>query len=123
MPATTPQLAIPQQTMTAGIQPQVLARYRAEAEAGDAIAQDNLAVCYEQGLGMPADPVQAVRWYRKSAAQGFAPAQYHLGDCLEHGRGVAPDLKQAIEWYRQAAGTGLSQAKSALTRLESPLHG
>ena len=106
-----------------GIQPQVLEQYRAEAKVGDAAAQDNLAVCYEQGLGLPADPVQAAVWYQKSAAQGFAPAQYHLGECFEHGRGVSADLTQAIDLYRRAAKSGLGQAQTALTRLGSPIRG
>jgi hypothetical protein len=117
--ATTPS---PGPAVVAGIQPELLARYRAEAEAGDASAQDNLAVCYEQGLGLPADPLQAVRWYRASAAQGFAPAQFHLGECFEHGRGVERDLTQAADLYRRAAGNGISQARTALDRLDSP-HG
>jgi len=120
-PASTPTATPP--TVIAGIQPEVLARYRTEAAAGDAGAQDNLAVCYEQGLGLAADPAQAAFWYRKAAEQGFAPAQYHLGECLERGLGVPRDLTQAVDLYRRAAGNGISQAKVALDRLGTPPHG
>jgi localization factor PodJL len=100
-----------------GIQPGLLQRYRAEAAAGDAAAQNDLAVCLEQGLGVPADPSAAATWYRASAAQGFAPAQFHLGECYEHGTGVPRDLEQARAWYQRAAGHGLGQARTALDRL------
>src|SRR5271170_294992 len=59
-PATFP---APAPALVAGIQPEVLQRFRQEAAAGDAAGQDNLASCYEQGLGVAADPAQAVLWY------------------------------------------------------------
>ena len=43
--------------------------FRHAAEAGDALAQYDLGYCYENGLGTPVDPLQAVRWYRRSAAR------------------------------------------------------
>ena len=116
LPAPPP-AAPPVPILTAGIQPDVLARYRREAEAGNAGSQDNLGSCYEQGLGLPANPLQAVVWYRASAEQGFAPAQFHLGDCYENGKGVARDLEQARHWYRLAAGHGMAQAAAALKRI------
>jgi TPR repeat protein len=103
--------------LVAGIQPEVLARYRQGAAADDAMSQDNLASCYEQGLGVPADPAQAAIWYRRSAEHGFAPAQFHLGDCFENGKGLGRDLEQARHWYRLAAGQGMAQAASALKRI------
>lgn len=103
--------------LVAGIQPEVLSRYRTQAASGDAASQDNLAICYEQGLGVAADPAQAVTWYRASADRGFAPAQFHLGDCYENGKGIARDLEQARHWYQLAAGQGFIQASAALTRI------
>ena len=49
------------------------------ANQGDASAQYNLGVLYQQGQGVPQDYAEAVKWYRKAADQGDASAQYNLG--------------------------------------------
>ena len=48
------------------------------AKKGDATAQHNLAVLYQDGLGTTADAKQALHWYEKSAAQGNKQAAYTL---------------------------------------------
>jgi uncharacterized protein len=58
--------------------------YRKAAEQGDAAAQNNLAVCYENGEGVPKSYEDAVSWYRKAAEQGDARAQFNLGFCYEN---------------------------------------
>jgi hypothetical protein len=40
------------------------------AEQGDANAQYNLGVIYDNGLGVPQDKVRAHMWFSLSAAQG-----------------------------------------------------
>ena len=47
--------------------------YRRGAERGSSRAAINLGQLYEQGLGVPKDPVQALRWYRKAAGLGDLP--------------------------------------------------
>ena len=37
-------------------------------------AQDNLAVCYQNGDGVPKDMKEAVRYYQLAADQNFAQA-------------------------------------------------
>ena len=49
------------------------------AEQGNAKAQYNLGVRYDNGLGVRQDYTQAVQWYRKAAEQGDAEAQFNLG--------------------------------------------
>jgi TPR repeat protein len=44
-----------------------LEEMRALAEQGDANAQYNLGVSYANGLGVPEDDAEAVRWYRLAA--------------------------------------------------------
>ena len=44
------------------------------ADQGDANAQFNLGVMYDQGQGVPQDYQQAVKWYRLAADQGHASA-------------------------------------------------
>ena len=48
------------------------------AEQGDASAQSNLGVMYENGEGVAKDYKKAVYWLRKAADQGFAPAKEAL---------------------------------------------
>ena len=48
------------------------------AKKGDATAQHNLAVLYQDGLGTTADAKQALHWYEKAAAQGNKQAAYTL---------------------------------------------
>ena len=88
--------------------------YKAQAEKGDRVAQNNLGVCYEKGLGVAKDEVQAVSWYRKAADQGYAKAQSNLGVCYEVGKGVAKDEVLAVSWYRKAAEQGDAAAQSNL---------
>ena len=51
---------------------------RVRAEAGDAVAQYDLGVMYANGLGVPEDDAEAMRWYRLAADQGHADAQVNL---------------------------------------------
>lgn len=44
------------------------------AEAGDAKAQFDLAVAYDEGIGVPVDDAKAVEWYTKAAEHGHARA-------------------------------------------------
>ena len=53
--------------------------YRLAAEQGDAVAQYNLGVMYDNGQGVPQDYAEAVKWYRLAAEQGYAHAQRNLG--------------------------------------------
>ena len=52
--------------------------YRRAAEQGDAAAQNNLAICYENGQGVEQDNEEAVKWYRKAAEQDYFLAQVQL---------------------------------------------
>ena len=51
------------------------------AEQGDASAQYNLGVLYDNGLGVPQDKVRAYMWFTLSAAQG----RRQLFETLSHG--------------------------------------
>ena len=87
--------------------PQLAAKeFRACGEKGDANCQFNLALMYEQGMGVPKNEKDAVLWYGKSAALGNSNAQYNLGVLYENGRGTAIDFAKANQWYRKAAAQG-----------------
>ena len=81
------------------------------AEQGDARAQFNLAIMYENGDGVPQDNQKAVEWYRKAAEQGHANAQLNLGFMYEKSYGVPQDKQKAVEWYRKAAEQGHATAQ------------
>ena len=66
-------------------------------QQGDAQAQNNLGVMYENGRGVPQDYDEAVKWYRLAAAQGDADAQNNLGVMYENGRGVPQDNEEASQ--------------------------
>ena len=52
-----------------------LGEFRPLAESGHAIAQFNLGVLYDKGLGVPQDFDIALKWYTLAADQGYAGAQ------------------------------------------------
>lgn len=84
--------------------------FRESAEKGHMESQFNLAVMFEQGIGVGKDEAQALEWYSKSAAQGNAGAQFNLGVLYENGRGTAVDFAKANAWYRKASLQGDAMA-------------
>ncbi len=78
----------------------------AAAQAGHADSQFNVALMYEQGIGIGKDEKEAIVWYRKAAEQGQAAAQYNLAVLYENGRGTEIDFSKANEWYRKASAQG-----------------
>ena len=93
---------------------QSLDYHKGKAEAGDAQSQTMLGGFYAAGLGVPADPNEALMWYHKAADQGYAPAKTKIGSCYENGRGVPKDELEAVKWYRQAAEQGDAPAMRRL---------
>ncbi len=91
-----------------------LREWRPLAEQGNAKAQYNLGVMYDNGQGVPQDYAKAVEWYRKAAEQGYADAQYNLGHMYDKGEGVTQDYAKAMGWYRKAAEQGDADAQHNL---------
>lgn len=87
---------------------------RKAAEQGDAVAQFNLGVMYDNGEGVPEDDAEAARWFRVVAEQGYAAAQYNLGMMYRKGEGVPEDDTEAVRWYRLAAEQGHAGAQNNL---------
>lgn len=62
-----------------------------------------MASMYEQGLSVPKDPAEAVKWYRKAAEAGNPTGMCALGKLYEAGSfGLKRDPVEAIKWYRGA---------------------
>jgi TPR repeat protein len=70
---------------------------------GHVYSQYNLALMYENGIGIKKNEKQALFWYNKAALQGNAAAQFNLGVLYENGKGTKVDFTQANKWYRKAA--------------------
>ena len=81
------------------------------AEKGNAAAQHNLGILYNDGLGLEADLVEAAKWYRRAAQGGNANAQTKMGVFLARGLGLAQDYTQAAGWFREAAEQHHAQAQ------------
>jgi hypothetical protein len=80
------------------------------AEQGDASAQTNLGVMYEQGRGVAQNYREAMKWFRLAALQGNASAQSNLGVMYYRGQGIAQDYREAMKWYRLGAEQGNAEA-------------
>ena len=87
--------------------------WRPLAEQGDAEAQYNLGVMYDEDRTRR-DAVEAVRWYRMAAEQGHIEAQYHLGAMYAEGEGVPENYTEATRWLRTAAEQGHAEAQYGL---------
>lgn len=92
---------------------------RAKAESGDAVAQLELALRYNEGVGVPVDDAEAVNWYRRAAEQGNADAQYIVAQMYRRGEGVPNNDAESVKWYRRAADQGDARAQSTLAFMYS----
>lgn len=84
------------------------------AKQGDAIAQNNIAVLYHDGLGVKQNDNEALKWYRKAAEQGIAEAQFDTGLMYARGQGTEQNYTEAAKWYEKAAKQGHSEAQNNL---------
>ena len=88
--------------------------FKDAAEKGDAAAQYNLGLMYDQGEGVQQDYDSARAWFEKAAEQGLAAAQYNLGVMYLQGEGVQQDYDSARAWFEKAAEQGLADAQYQL---------
>lgn len=88
---------------------------KTKAEQGDAEAQCNLGLRYENGQEGPTNMVEAVKWFRKAADQNYAAAESCLASCYDEGQVVgqdhSEDYSQALKWYRKAAEQNYAEAQ------------
>ncbi len=52
--------------------------YRKAADQGYANAQGNVGLLYENGLGVPKNPIEAQKWFRMAVANGLEPAKQFI---------------------------------------------
>jgi putative methionine-R-sulfoxide reductase with GAF domain len=91
------------------------------ADQGDAEAQYQLGVRYDEGEGIPKDDAQAVQWFLRAADHGHVDAQAHLGAYYWAGRGVPENLSKAYMWSMIALVGGDDNSKSRLEGLASQM--
>ena len=83
------------------------------AYGGEARAQYDLGVMYDQGQGVQRSDAKAKEWYERAAQQGEARAQYNLGLMYLNGQGVQPDFVTAYYWICLSANRGNLHARDA----------
>ena len=80
------------------------------AHRGNAIAQFNVGLMYDEGKGVPQSFALAFKWYARAAENGLAQAQYTLGYNYRWGRGVKQNVVRAHKWLNIAASSGVRHA-------------
>ncbi|HBD11870.1 MAG TPA: hypothetical protein DCZ13_06960 [Porticoccaceae bacterium] len=78
----------------------------AAANSGDIEAQLALGKLYIDGLTVPQNYEESLKWFRKAADQGNARAIYNIGVFYDRGYGVEKSFEKAAEWYQKAADAG-----------------
>lgn len=91
--------------------------YTKAAKSGILRAQISLALCYEEGKGIPKDYVEALKWYLKAGEEGNPLALYYIGKCYAESIGVANDDKEAYAHLNIASVTR-EDAKIMLSEIE-----
>ena len=98
--------------------------YELSATQGDAGAQYNLGVMYNQHQGqisqynMDQSYERAAEYYEAAARQGMPEAQHNLGLLYATGQGVEQSFESAREWMMKAAEQGDEDAINELQRLD-----
>src|ERR1700730_9124629 len=87
------------------------------ANAGDSIAQYEMALRYADGEGVPQNYREAMAWFAKAAANGNEDARGKLGLGYIKGIGVPHEERKAVLWFKRAANHGDIRAQSALSDL------
>lgn len=79
---------------------------RKAVDAGDVRANFLMGVMYQGGLGVTANPAEAVAWYEKAAQGGVSGAFSKLAQAYGRGEGVSRDTDRALVYARQSAQLG-----------------
>lgn len=73
-------------------------------------AINNLAICYQQGIGAEKDLKRAFSLYSLAVSKGDAMAEFNVGQAYYFGLGVERNLPKAIECVERAAEAGCVNA-------------
>jgi TPR repeat protein len=80
--------------------------FKQAADQGNAGAQYNLGLMYNDGQGVTKNRTEAAKLFHKAAEQGFAKAQDMLGLMYSNGKVVTRDYVLAHLWFHLASMNG-----------------
>ena len=95
--------------------PQEVLNYIKSANAGDADAQNTLAIMYQSGKGIERNYSKAVKWYKRAINNGNIIASYNLANLYRKGIGIKQDLKMAVKYFTLAAEKGDAMSRYNLS--------
>ena len=84
------------------------------AESGDADSQYGMGLLYSEGIVVPMDDLEALKWFGLAADQSHGEAQYKLGVMHANGWGVPMSEVEAMKWYALASENGVTAAQVSL---------
>lgn len=73
--------------------------YQLAADQDNAVAMNNLALMYEEGLGIAKNTQKAIQLYEKALALGDDTAAYNLGDIYFTGDIATKDYKKSVYYH------------------------
>lgn len=88
-----------------------------EANAGNAVAQHDMGVVFEQGCGVAKNLITAEAWYLAAARGGYAPSMVAVGK-IQRMRG---EEAAGLAWIELAARWGNQDAQQALASSGRPV--
>ncbi len=100
-----------------------VAKVREAADAGDAVAQLQMAKYLEMGtVGVTCDRAKGLEYLQLAADQGNASAQLYLAQSYDNALFDLPeDDAAALEWYRKAADQLSPAEKEALQAIKDEI--
>lgn len=87
-----------------------------KANAGDVLAQHELALRYLLGRGAAPDTSRAVYWMKRAADQDYIPARFNEAIMYYHGWGVPWDPFEAFRLFRSCAMKSMPEAEYAMAQ-------
>ena len=93
---------------------QAITAWQPLAAAGEARAQYNLGVLYDEGRGVAVDRGRAEAWWRRAAGLGHRAAQHNLALLYLSGDSGHDDRPQATVWLEAAAAGGFAPSQYVL---------
>ena len=84
--------------------------YEKAVEQGSLDAATNVALMYEDGIGIPKDSAQALTWFGRTAEGGAPAAQYSLALIYQRCNGLLQNPKEYVRWLTEPAEQGVVPA-------------
>lgn len=91
--------------------------YTKAADQNHVCAINNLAICYQQGIGVERDFQKAFYLLCKAFSLGDSMAGFNIGQAYWFGLGVAQDTEKGLDYVKNAAMAGCPNAQYMLGQL------